>query len=75
MTFNFNIPKVILERLTKAIEKLADDYSTVHATELASARNVDAKGGRTYYQSDAAIVEEELKARAEKAAEEYLANG
>ena len=72
MTINFNISPALFKRLVEAIESLATNYEKVHSLTLAaidSVKSVDKSVGRTYYQSDAAIFEDELKEKQRKAIE------
>lgn len=64
MNITFNIDPKLVERLVAAVEQLASDYSTVHASELNIVRiDVDKHVGASYYQSDRDLYEAELKER------------
>lgn len=70
MTINLNFSLKLALRAIRALEQLARDYRTVHQQELELAETmnkpVDKSVGRTYYQSDRAIWEDEQKAKAER---------
>lgn len=72
MNITLNIPVRLMVRLLRAVERIANDYATVHASELSAARTPPSPGdrGRVWQQSDRALWEAERK---EKQGEMYEA--
>lgn len=71
MQINLNVPVRLLVRMLRALEKIANDYGTVHTTELRAAQaKAEARPdkGTFYYQSDAKLYESELKDKIGRAA-------
>lgn len=72
MTINLNIPIKLMIRFVRAIEQLAHDYRLVHSDVIERERLskvVDKSVGRTYYQDDRAIYDEEQKEKVRRALE------
>ncbi len=71
MNITINVPVRVFVRVLRALEKIAANYETVHAKEIAAAHwNHNAvKAGTTFYQDDRAIYEAELEAKVREAAE------
>lgn len=70
---HFNISPKLVERLTKALERIADSYDDLHRDELAQARMEvvdDAVPLKVFYQSDRAVYDKEQEEKQQRI-EEY----
>lgn len=75
MTINLNVPIRLLIRILRALERISHNYELVHQHEIAAAsydHHLDKKVGRTFYQNDEALYQEEIEAKVRATAARML---